>query len=159
MSYVNTAIISALPDGEERKTLQQLDIDLFISAEADEQWSFVGHKGDQRWLWYIIEKTYNTVVAFCFGRRKDETYSKLTGLLPQGLVDVLHTDNRAAYKQVAFAPFHIVGKSNTWQIGRKNLDLRNRVKGLARRTICYSKNPVEHDAFIGTFINKYFFKQ
>lgn len=146
-----------LADDEERRALQKLDIDLFISAEADEQWSFVGGKSRQRWLWYIIEKTYGTVLAFCFGRRTDETYRKLVGLVPEGLVDVLHTDDWAAYKRVAFAPIHIVGKSGTWQIERKNLDLRTRIKRLARRTICFSKNEEVHDAVIGTFINKYFF--
>lgn len=157
MSYVNTGFLSAMPDDDERTALQRLDIELFISAEADEQWSFVGHKGEQRWLWYIIEKTYGAVLAFCFGRRTDDTYRRLIGLLPQGLIDVLHTDDWAAYKRVAFAPIHIVGKSSTWQIERKNLDLRTRIKRLARRTVCYSKNTAVHDAVIGTFINKYFF--
>ena len=154
---MNTGFIASLADAEERRQLQQLDIDLFISAEADEQWSFVDNKGEQRWLWYLIERTYGKVLAFAFGRRTDEVCQKMAGLLPPGLVDVLHTDNWGAYKRVQVAPIHIVGKANTWRIERKNLDLRTRIKRLSRRTICFSKSTVVHDAVIGTFINKHFF--
>jgi insertion element IS1 protein InsB len=34
----------------------------------------------------------------------------------------------------------VIGKANTQKIERKNLDFRTRIKRLARRTICFSKN-------------------
>ncbi|MGD1889597.1 MAG: IS1 family transposase, partial [Cyclobacteriaceae bacterium] len=37
------------------------------------------------------------------------------------------------------------------------LDLRTRIKRLARRTICFSRSEQVHDAVIGRFINLYFF--
>jgi len=51
MSYVNHRYISKLPDEPERIALSKLDINVCISAECDEQWSFVGAKSNQRWLW------------------------------------------------------------------------------------------------------------
>ena len=32
-------------------------------AELDEQWSFVGDKSNQRWLWYAVDHATNTVLA------------------------------------------------------------------------------------------------
>ena len=46
-------------------------------AELDEQWSFVGNKSNQRWLWYAVDHKTNTVLAYVFGRRKDEVFRKL----------------------------------------------------------------------------------
>jgi insertion element IS1 protein InsB len=36
-------------------------------AEMDEMWSFVGHKGQQRWLWHAIDHQSGTVLAYVFG--------------------------------------------------------------------------------------------
>ena len=40
----------------------------------DEQWSYVGNKSNQRWLWYAIDHATNTVLAYVFGKRKDEVF-------------------------------------------------------------------------------------
>jgi insertion element IS1 protein InsB len=40
-------------------------------AEADQMWSFVGKKKDQRWLWHAIDHRSGKVLAYVFGRRKD----------------------------------------------------------------------------------------
>ncbi len=39
-------------------------------AELDEQWSFVGKKSLQRWLWYAVDHKTNTILAYVFGTRK-----------------------------------------------------------------------------------------
>ena len=38
-------------------------------AEFDEQWSYVFDKSNQRWLWYAVDHTTNTVLAYVFGKR------------------------------------------------------------------------------------------
>ena len=146
-----------MPDEEERDALQNLELDVFISAEADEQWSYVYKKKNRRWLWYIIEKTTRKVIAFIFGPRTDEVYQKLVNLLPEKLIDILYTDNRGSYSKIKFAPIHVIGKINTKRIERKNLDLRTRVKRLNRKTICFSKSEIIHDAVIGSFIMNHMF--
>ena len=45
-------------------------------VELDEQWSFVGNKSNQRWLWYVVNHKTNTILAYVFGRRKDEVFRK-----------------------------------------------------------------------------------
>jgi insertion element IS1 protein InsB len=137
--------------------LAKLDIRVCISAECDEQWSFVGRKKHKRWLWYILEKTTRKVLAFTFGKRNNETYQKLIDLLPEGLIDRLDTDDWKSYKSIRFTPIHNIGKDLTWRIERKNLDLRTRIKRLARRTICFSKSELMHDTVIGRFIYLYLF--
>lgn len=132
-------------------------IELRVSAEADEMWSYVGRKSQQHWLWYVIVRATGKVLAFVFGRRTDEVARQLAALLPAEMIDVLFTDDWGAYRRVAFAPIYVVGKGHTWRIERKNLDLRTRIKRPARRTICFSKSFVIHEAVIGLFINKHLF--
>jgi hypothetical protein len=55
-------------------------------AEMDEMWSFVGNKGNPRWLWHAIDHHTGAVLAYVFGRRKDEVFLQLKALLePFGL--------------------------------------------------------------------------
>ena len=157
MRYLNQEFISRLPDEEEKAALQKLDISVCIAAECDEQWSFVQQKKCKRWLWYILEKSTCKVLAFVFGKRDNNTYQQLINLLPEGLIDRLDTDEWKSYKSIRFTTIHNIGKDLTWRIERKNLDLRTRIKRLTRRTICFSKSEILHDAVIGRFINLYLF--
>jgi|SRR5215813_3629397 len=50
-------------------------------AEMDEMWSFVGHKGNPRWLWHAINHCTERVLAYVFGRRQDTVFLKLKALL------------------------------------------------------------------------------
>ena len=50
-------------------------------SELDEMWSFVGKKSNQRWLWHAIDRATGKVLAYVFGRRKDEVFLKLKKLL------------------------------------------------------------------------------
>jgi hypothetical protein len=44
------------------------DVELVCEeAEIDEQWSFVGNKSNQRWIWYAIEHSTNIILAYVFG--------------------------------------------------------------------------------------------
>ena len=46
----------------------------FCEAELDEQWSYVGKKSEQRWLWYAIDHATKVVLAYVFGRRTDDVF-------------------------------------------------------------------------------------
>ena len=54
-------------------------------AKLDEQWSFVGNKSNQRWLWYAIDHVSNNVLAYALGKRKDSVFKQLKSLLEPGL--------------------------------------------------------------------------
>jgi hypothetical protein len=51
------------------------------AAELDEQWSFVGNKSNQRWLWHAVDPATNTVRAYAVGKHKDTVFQDLKALL------------------------------------------------------------------------------
>lgn len=124
-------------------------------SELDETWSYVG-KQQQRWLWHAIDHSSGKVLAYVFGCRKDEVFAQLKLMLPFGIVR-FYTDNWGAPQRHLEAQKHEVGKRNTQKIENKHLNLRTRIKRLARKTICFSKSIVMHDIVIGLFINRYEF--
>jgi IS1 family transposase len=44
-------------------------------------WSYVGKKTNPRWLWHAIDRRTGQVLAYVFGRRKDEVFLQLKRLL------------------------------------------------------------------------------
>ena len=124
------------------------------AVEMDEQWSSVGNKTEQRWLWYAIDHASNTLLAYLFGRRTDDAFKQLQALLQPFNIVRYYTDNWGAYQRHLPDKKHSVGKQNTQKIERKNLNLRTWIKRLARKTICFSKLEVMLDTVIGLLINK-----
>ena len=59
----------------------ELDEHRGLSSELDEMWSFVTRKSNPRWLWHAIDHHTGAVLAYVFGRRKDEVFLKLKALL------------------------------------------------------------------------------
>ena len=120
----------------------------------DEQWSYVGNKSNQRWLWYAVDHATNTVLAYVFGKRKDVVFKKLKALLEPLGISRYYTDDWGAYERHLETGKHAVGKRNTQKIERKNLNFRTWIKRLTRKTICFSKLEIMHDTVIGLLINK-----
>jgi len=134
-----------------------VDIEQAGEAEIDEMWSFVGNKGNPRWLWHAIDHHTGAVLAYVFGRRKDEVFLRLKALLaPFGLTR-FYTDHWGAYTRHLDPDVHSPGKRNTQKIERKHLTLRTRIKRLVRKTICFSKTIQMHDIVLGLFVNRYAF--
>lgn len=126
-------------------------------AEVDEMWSYVGHKKAQRWLWHAIDHQSGAVLAYVFGRRKDEVFLQLKALLEPFGIRRYFTDHLGTYQRQLDAEEHSPGKRNTQKIERKHLAWRTRIKRLARKTICFSRSAQIHDIVIGLFINRYEF--
>jgi len=136
-------------------TEQEQEIHLVCDeAELDEQWSYVGNKSNQRWLWYAVDHPTNTLLAYVSGRRKDIVFEELKVLLEPFGISRYYTDDWGAYTRHLDKNKHEVGKKNTQKIERKNLNLRTWVKRLTRKTICFSKSERMHDIVIGLLINK-----
>lgn len=132
-------------------------IRLAEEAEVDEMWSYVGKKQEPRWLWHAIDHRSGKVLAYVFGRRKDEVFLKLKTLLAPFGITRYYTDYWGAYTRHLDANEHQPGKRHTQKIERKHLTLRTRIKRLTRRTICFSKSIQMHDLVIGLFVNWYEF--
>jgi insertion element IS1 protein InsB len=128
-----------------------------LEAEVDEMWSYVGHKGNKRWLWHAIDRETRKVLAYVFGKRKDQVFLELKGLLEPFGISRFYTDDWGAYERNLDPEQHSIGKENTQKIERKHLTLRTRIKRLARKTICFSKKEQMHDIVIGLFVNRYEF--
>ena len=114
----------------------------------------MGHKGNQRWLWHAIDHATGEVLAYVFGKRKDPVFKKLKALLEPFGIKKFYTDDWGAYERNIDKARHQVGKANTQKIERKNLNFRTRIKRLARKTICFSKQEYMHDIVIGLYINQ-----
>src|SRR4029450_10550317 len=97
------------------------------------------------------------VLAYVFGRRKDNVFLRLQQLLEPFGITKFYTDGWGAYERHIEAEKHQVGKENTQKIESKHINLRTRIKRLVRRTICFSKTEQMHDLVIGLFINRYEF--
>ncbi len=124
------------------------------AAALDEQWSFVGNKSNQRWLWHAVDHATNTVLAYVFGKRKDCVFQELKTLLEPFNISRYYTDDWGAYERRLDPETHEIGKTNTQKIERNNLNFRTWIKRLTRRTICFSKLEKMHDIVIGLLINK-----
>ncbi|BAX55153.1 IS1 transposase [Photobacterium damselae subsp. piscicida] len=120
-------------------------------------WSFVGKKKNQRWLWYAWEPRYKRVIAHVFGKRDSETFHKLQRLLLPFTIPIYCTDDFKVYSSYLPRENHIIGKRYTQRIERTNLTLRSRLKRLVRKTIGFSKSEEMHDKVIGTFIEREFY--
>jgi insertion element IS1 protein InsB len=126
-------------------------------AEADEMWSFVQSKRQQRWLWHAIDHETREIFADVLSDHKDAAFLELKTLLAPFGITQFYTDDWGTYTRHLESTVHTVGKANTQRIERKHLTLRTRIKRLARRTICFSKTTLMHDTVIGLFINRFEF--
>ena len=123
----------------------------------DEMWSFYHDKKHQIWLWWAVEHETNIPLAYTFGTREHKYLDKLLDLLKPFPIRTVYADNNFAYKNKIKDKVLNRSKKNTQKIERNHLTLRTRLKRLARKTICFSKDKDIHQSVIGTFINIYFF--
>ena len=136
---------------------EELDRRRGLTSELDEMWSYVRSKAHPRWRWHAIDHHTGKVLAYVFGRRKDDVFLKLQELLAPFGITKFYTDGWGAYARHLAAEQHQVGKEHTQKIESKHINLRTRIKRLVRRTICFSKTEGMHDLVIGLFINRYEF--
>jgi insertion element IS1 protein InsB len=142
-------------------TLKSDGVDIVVSgvdeAEVDEMWSFVGKKKEQRWLWHAMDHRTGQILAYVFGRRKDDVFLQLKALLELFGITSYYTDYWGAYEWNLSSEVYSPGKRNAQQIERKHLTLRTRIKRLTRKTICFSQSIEMHDIVLGLFVNRYEF--
>ena len=72
------------------------EVDVIIrlaeEAEADEMWIYVQRKNEPRCLWHAIDHLSGKVLAYVFGRRKDEVFLNLKELLEPFGIKRYYTD-------------------------------------------------------------------
>ena len=129
-----------------------------LTSELDEMWRYVGKKAEPRWRWHAIDHSRGTVLAYVFGRRKDEVFLHLKALLEPFGITRFYTDGWGTYERHIDPAQHTIGKAYTQKIESKHINLRTRIKRLVRRTMCFSKTTLMHDLVVGLFINRYEFE-
>ena len=116
-------------------------------------WSFVKNKGNQRWLWIAGNHDTGDILAYTFGKRKNNVFKEFKRILEPLGITMFYSDAFGCYQRNLESTNHKIGKRNTQTIERKNLTLRTRIKRLARKSICFSKSQEMHDIVIGLVIN------
>jgi transposase-like protein len=87
LESVNTALLRTL-----ELNVVTVDIERAGESEMDEMWSYVRRKTNPRWLWHAIDHHTGAVLAYVFGRRKDEVFLKLKALLEPFGITHYYTD-------------------------------------------------------------------
>ena len=141
-----------------RKLSEYLDKNkVEIDVELDEMWSFVGSKGRKVWIWLAYHRKSRQILAWTVGDRSSETLDKLLELLKVFKIRRHYTDNFMSYGEKISKENRMIGKIYTQGIERMNLTLRNFVRRLNRKTICYSRRLDMHVTAIYLVIRKLFY--
>ncbi|WP_249925907.1 IS1 family transposase [Escherichia coli] len=127
--------------------------DVIVCAEMDEQWGYVGAKSRQRWLFYAYDRIRRTVVAHVFGERTMATLGRLMSLLSAFDVVIWMTDGWPLYESRLKGKLHVISKRYTQRIERHNLNLRQHLARLGRKSLSFSKSVELHDKVIGHYLN------
>jgi insertion element IS1 protein InsB len=138
---------------------EQVEVEIGRSEELDEMWSDVRSKAHPRWLGHAIDPHTGQVLAYVWGRRKDDVFLKLQTLLAPFGITKFYTDGWGAYERHLAAAQHQGGKEHTQKIESQHINLRTRIKRLVRRTLCFSKPERRHALVSGLFINREEFGQ
>lgn len=75
-----------------------------LTLQADELWSFVGHKGYSRWVWAALDADNRQVVVVMAGDRSEGTARRVWDVLPRRDRAIACTDFRSAYLAVIPRP-------------------------------------------------------
>ena len=112
----------------EKEKLNELEVDLFYTAELDEFWSFVGSKSEQRWTWLAMDKKSGIILAWHNGKRTDKDFRTLLSYLNRIPIAFYYSDSWSSYSKYLPNDIHYIGKNKTWKIERKNLNFRTHLK-------------------------------
>ena len=110
--------------------------------EVDELCTFIGNKRDYNYTYitYAINRHTRQIVDFAIGSRSKEMISKVINKLLSLSPAKIYTDKLNIYSTIIPKFLHCNTTRKTNHIERKNLTLRNHLKRLSRKTLCYSKS-------------------
>lgn len=118
------------------------------SYEVDELKTCIRKKTKECWVCLAVEKATGQVVDISVGRRTKKTLGKVVETLKLSQAKKVYTDGLEIYKSLLPKEQHIVKPYQINKVERKNLQLRNSLKRLTRKTICYSKSRVMLEASV-----------
>jgi len=124
--------------------------------EADEMWSFVYERWNQRWVWTVMCRRTRQIVAFVIGDRSEAACRKLWEQIPPTYrVCQSYSDFWEAYQLVFPEETHAcVGKGSgqTNHMERWYNTLRQSCARFVRKTLSFSKSEAMHEIVTRLFI-------
>jgi insertion element IS1 protein InsB len=72
--------------------------------EVDELWTYIGHKANEYWLAYALDKTAGQVADFVIGKRTKATLKTLIDNLLASGVRKIYTDRLTHYQRLSDTP-------------------------------------------------------
>ena len=108
--------------------------------EMDELWTYIGRKANDYWLAYALDHSTGQVVDFVVGKRNKGTPKQLIDCLLDLTPKIIRTDKLTLYQRLIPKGIHRCSAYCINRIERKNLSIRTHLKGLSRRTICFSRS-------------------
>jgi insertion element IS1 protein InsB len=130
------------------KSISQPVISYNESYELDEMRFFIRKKSNPMWLVYAINKNSKEVVGFDIGKRNNKTLNSVVKTLLSSKAEKIYTDKLKNYRYLIPKEIHETKRFETNSIERKNLTLRNHLKRLNRKTICFSRSAVILNAIL-----------
>ncbi len=113
---MNHAVLASLNPAQVEVEIcraEALDQHRGVTSELDEMWAYVAKKANPRWLWHAIDHYTGKVLAYVFGRRKDDVFLRLQKLLEPFGITKFYTDGWGAYERHIDPEQHTVGKAQT----------------------------------------------
>lgn len=111
MGYL-TELYSLVPDDLNLVIPQDVQGVFLTRVEADEIWSFVGHKGNRQWIWLALDITTRQVIACHVGGRVSKDATSLWNLIPEIYKNDadFYTDQLEAYREAIPEELHYACK-------------------------------------------------
>ena len=120
--------------------------------EVDELKTYIGNKDNECWVCLAVERQTGCVVDISVGRRTKKTLAKVLDTLKLSEAKKVYTDGLDIYRSLLPKETHKVRQYHINKVERKNLDLRNSLKRLTRKTICYSKSRAMLEASVRLYL-------
>ena len=131
-----------------------------LEAEADEMFSYVGHKQNKQWIWVAIDASTRKVIAFYVGDRSKRSARRLWEAIPARYKTggIFYTDLYVSYGGVIPKAQH--KKINkrarlTNHVERLFCTMRQRISRLVRASLSFSKKQSNHIGTIKYFLYHY----
>lgn len=84
LSFLNEIVLELPDDLNARVTSDSEEFEVAV-IELDEQWSYVGKKANQQWLWLVFHSQTRQVLAMHVGKRTRQSAEILLNKLPEDL--------------------------------------------------------------------------
>ncbi|MDO1870910.1 IS1 family transposase, partial [Escherichia coli] len=112
-----------------------------------------GAKSRQGWVCYAYDRIRRTVGANVCGERTRATRERRLSLLSAFEGVVWMRDGWPLYESRLKRKLHVISKRYTQRIERHNLNLRQHLARLGRKSLSFSKSVELHDKVIGHYLN------